>query len=80
MSCHVSQLAVQGALGRIVIDALHAVFLETVDVNQQLSDVVRALTVQTRHHVGDVGQLFRVERAYAYLILRANASGASTLR
>ena len=69
MSCHICQLAVQSALGRIVIDALHAVFLETVDVNQQLSDMVGALTVQTRHHVGNMRQLFRVERADADLIV-----------
>ena len=72
MSCHICQLAVQGALGRIIINALHAVLLETIDINKQLGNMVGALTVQAWHHIGDMRQLLWIECAYADLIFRAN--------
>ncbi len=54
MSGHFCQLRMQGALGRIVFNTLHAVFLETVDIDQQFGDVVWALAIQAWHHVRDM--------------------------
>jgi hypothetical protein len=62
---------VQGALSWIVIHALHAVFFEPVDVNQQLSNVVGTLAVQAGHHIGNMRQLLWVKGADANLIAGA---------
>ena len=65
----------QCALRRIIVDALHAVLLETVDVDQQLGNVIRALTIEARHHVRNVRQLFWIKSANPHLILDLKSLG-----
>ena len=54
MSGHICQLAVQGALRRVIVHALHVVLLESADINEEFSYVVGALAVQTRHHISNM--------------------------
>ena len=69
MCSHVGQLRMQCALRRIVFNTLHAVLLKTVDIDQQFGDMVRALAIQTRHHVRDMRQLLWVEGANTHLVI-----------
>ena len=75
MGRHICQLTVQGRLGRIVVNTLHAVFLETTDVDQQLGNVVGALAVEAWHHVGNMRQLLWIKCAHAYLVVRGHCFG-----